>query len=299
MKRISIIVPFYNVEPYIEKCIHSLFIQDVPQEEYEVICVDDCSTDGSRAIVEKLQDTYPTLQLLCHTENKRQGGARNTGLKFARGEYVWFVDSDDYVLPNVLHTIITEAERNKLDILQFNTEKTLPPYTSIMNGVEYALLNTDWSSRLPLMWRTVFSRSFLLNNNLSFVEYVQFEDTDFALRSYLVARKVQFINYPAYIYCIHSDSTVHRTNSPTKIYEQILLLCRTSKIIDQTSDIRYDTLLKRYLHNELSILGKQISRLTFKDRLLYAKIAHAISLRRLRKYTSARNLLRLRFGLCV
>lgn len=298
MIRISIIVPFYNVEAYIEKCIRSLYIQDIPQDEYEVICIDDCSPDGSRAIITRLQNDYPTLQLICHSVNKRQGGARNTGIQHARGKYVWFVDSDDYVLPNVLSTILREAEENELEILQFKKNATIPN-TIIMSGVEYALLDSNWSDRLPLMWQTIFLRSFLINESLSFVENVQFEDTDFALRAYLVARRVKFLNYPAYIYCIHSDSTVHRTNSPTKIYEQVLLLWRTSKIIDQTSDIRYEALLKQYLHNELSTLGKQISSLTFKDRLLYAKKAHSISLHCFRNYTSAKNILRLKYGLCL
>ena len=100
MIRLSFIVPFYNVEPYIEECVRSLYAQDIPQEEYEVICVDDCSPDGSRAIVERLQKEYPTLRLLIHTENKRQGGARNTGMRESNGKYVWFVDADDYIQPN-------------------------------------------------------------------------------------------------------------------------------------------------------------------------------------------------------
>ena len=83
--RLSFIVPFYNVEPYIEECIRSLYAQDISWEEYEVICVDDCSPDGSRAIVERLQKEYPTLKLLTTPENLRQGGARNMGLDIAQG----------------------------------------------------------------------------------------------------------------------------------------------------------------------------------------------------------------------
>ena len=88
MIRLSFIVPVYGVEKYIEECIRSLYNQDIPQSEYEVICVDDCSPDGSRAIVERLQTEYPTLHLICHAENKRQGGARNTGLREAKGQYI-------------------------------------------------------------------------------------------------------------------------------------------------------------------------------------------------------------------
>ena len=100
MLRLSFIVPFYNVELYIEECIHSLYAQDIPWEEYEVICVDDCSPDGSRAIVERLQSEYPTLKLLTTPENLRQGGARNIALNVAQGKYICFVDSDDYLDSN-------------------------------------------------------------------------------------------------------------------------------------------------------------------------------------------------------
>lgn len=300
MMFISIIVPFYNVEPYIEKCIRSLYNQDIPHDEYEVICIDDSSPDGSRAIVEDLQKEYSTLRLICHSENKRQGGARNTGLKSAKGKYVWFVDSDDYVLPNVLSTIVQTAEKDELDVLQFTANTTtLPENAGVMSGVEYALMDDDWSSRLPLMWRTVFLRSFLQKNDLSFVEYVQFEDTDFALRAYLAANRVRCVNYPAYVYCVHPESTVHRANSPIKIFEQVLLLNRTSKILEQSMDARYEDLLKRYVKSELSILGMQVNQLSFKDRLIYTKMVNALSLRWFCKYTSTRNALRLKYGLCL
>ena len=77
MLRLSIIVPFYNVEQYIEQCIRSLYNQDIPREEYEVICVDDCSRDKSSFIIKRLQKEYKTLQLIQLQQNIKQGGARN------------------------------------------------------------------------------------------------------------------------------------------------------------------------------------------------------------------------------
>ena len=118
MLRLSFIVPVFGVEKYIEECIRSLYHQDIPKEEYEVICVDDCSPDNSAVIIERLQSEYPTLKLLRHTENKRQGGARNTGLREAQGRYVWFIDSDDYIQPNCLKALLNQAESEQLDVLQ-------------------------------------------------------------------------------------------------------------------------------------------------------------------------------------
>ena len=119
MIKLSFIVPFYNVEPYIEECIRSLYDQDIPMEEYEVILIDDCSPDGSRAVVERIQQEYPTLRLLTTPENIRQGGARNLGLKYAQGKYIWFVDSDDTIEHNCLSRLLNTAERYDLDMLVF------------------------------------------------------------------------------------------------------------------------------------------------------------------------------------
>ena len=141
MLRLSFIVPFYNVEPYIEECIRSLYNQDIPQEEYEVICVDDCSPDGSRAIVERLQKEYPTLKLLIHTENKRQGGARNTGMKVAQGIYIWFMDSDDYIKPNCLKDLLERAERE--------ARKNIPPSVlrDAIANVSFRLLDENGNEK--------------------------------------------------------------------------------------------------------------------------------------------------------
>ena len=133
MLRFSFIVPFYNVELYIEECIRSLYNQDIPWDEYEVICIDDCSPDGSRKIVEKLQTEYPTLKLLTTPENLRQGGARNMGLDIARGKYIWFVDSDDYIKPNCLKRLLKQAEAEDLDILDFDFDSDFSKQAFIKN----------------------------------------------------------------------------------------------------------------------------------------------------------------------
>ena len=86
MLKLSFILPCYNVAPYIGRCIESIEHQDIPQSEYEVICVDDCSTDDTVQKIKEYQAKYPNIQLICHTENKTAGGARNTGMDAAKGE---------------------------------------------------------------------------------------------------------------------------------------------------------------------------------------------------------------------
>ena len=97
MIRLSIIIPFYNVEQYIALCLDSVYHQDIPEEEYEVICVDDCSPDSSIAIVEEYAKKHTNLVVVRNQYNRKLGGARNAGMEVATGRYVWFVDSDDFV----------------------------------------------------------------------------------------------------------------------------------------------------------------------------------------------------------
>ena len=102
MKRLSIIIPFYNVEQYITQCLDSVYAQDIPEEEYEVICVDDCSPDNSIAIVEEYAKQHSNLIIVRNKYNRKLGGARNAGMEVATGQYVWYVDSDDYISENCL-----------------------------------------------------------------------------------------------------------------------------------------------------------------------------------------------------
>lgn len=102
------------------RCIESIEHQDIPQTEYEVICVDDCSKDNTVEVIKEYQKQYPNIRLICHTENKTAGGARNTGMDAAQGVYFWFVDPDDSIQPNVIGALLSKAEKMNLDILIFN-----------------------------------------------------------------------------------------------------------------------------------------------------------------------------------
>lgn len=96
MIRLSIIIPFYNVEKYIAQCLDGVFSQDIPDEEYEVKCMNDGSPDGSRDIVCSYLPHHPNLRLIDHPRNMKLGAARNTGRKVARGNYIWHVGLERY-----------------------------------------------------------------------------------------------------------------------------------------------------------------------------------------------------------
>ena len=116
MKKISLIVPVYNVEDFVARCLNSLLEQNMSYEDYEIIIVNDGSTDSSLEIIQPYLEKYPNCKLI----DKPNGGlssARNAGLNVALGEYIWFVDSDDFIMPNLLDDLYKECSSNDLDVL--------------------------------------------------------------------------------------------------------------------------------------------------------------------------------------
>ena len=270
MIRLSFIVPFYGVEKYIEECIRSLYDQDIPQEEYEVICVDDCSPDGSRAIVERLQKEYPTLRLLEHTENKRQGGARNTGLDAAEGRYIWYVDSDDYIKPNCLKGLLEQAEEENLDILHMYFNRVAERQMKMIDygactGSQYvfdAPIAETPAQRCCVVWRSIIKRDLLIQNNIRFAEHVQFEDDDYAYLMFAYAERVHLVPKAEYISRYREDSTM---NSPYSLMKARYYAAQLARFITieprlKAKDMRWKNLIQdiiRWTCNDILLKGLQ------------------------------------------
>lgn len=277
---LSIIVPFYNVEKYIERCIHSLYKQDIPYDEYEVICVDDCSLDGSRAIVERLQGKYDTLKLLTSPENLRQGGARNIGLSAAHGTYVWFVDSDDCIVPNTLSYLLKVAVSNDLDVLQFNYSSTVSTEESlceevfhIVSGEEYLFDNVNrltWVDKIVGPWRQMYRRDFLQQYKLKFIEYAQFEDTDYVLRSFVLARRVASTKVVAYVYCANEYSTT-AMGSSVKLAWQVNQFARCADLLHSICSIEGREMVKSMCANSVTAIRVRIKNLSVVRKIDYIK----------------------------
>ena len=118
--RVSVIVPFYNAEPYLKRCIDILLKQDF-NKPFEIIMVDDASTDNSQNIV-KMEDS-PLIKLHSLPSNTGPSAARNTGLKIAKGEYVFFLDADDTISTSTLKTLYSHAKENDYDLVFNDTER--------------------------------------------------------------------------------------------------------------------------------------------------------------------------------
>ena len=114
MIKVSVIVPVYNVDLYLVECLDSIINQTL--KEIEIICVDDCSTDNSYMILEEYSKKDSRIKLIKHKENRGLGPARNTGIENATGEYISFIDSDDYVSLDFLENLYSTAKKFDLDI---------------------------------------------------------------------------------------------------------------------------------------------------------------------------------------
>ncbi|WP_298540317.1 glycosyltransferase [uncultured Aquimarina sp.] len=201
--KLSIIVPVYNVELFLEKCIQSVFDQDIPHETYEIVAVNDGSTDNSPAILEKLQKTISNLKII-HQDNKGLSGARNSGFDFATGDYLLCVDSDDYILPNSLHKLISLAEEHQLDLLEFGAQgvdedkNVIYSLAKSSNGKVFT--GEQYLTEIRYMGSAcnkLYNRNFLNTHKLRFMEGVYIEDIEFNTRVVFKANKVLATDYIA------------------------------------------------------------------------------------------------------
>lgn len=188
---VSIIVPVYNVEAYLKKCISSLVDQDLPKDDYEIIAVNDGSTDNSLIILENLKKEYSDILInIVSQENKGLSEARNTGLKSANGLYIIFVDSDDILLPNTLREVINLCKENNLDVLEFGasgvTDSGSVTFTAKTNSNNKVLSGEDYIATISYLGSAcnkVYNLNFLNKNKLRFMPNVFIEDIEFNTRA--------------------------------------------------------------------------------------------------------------------
>lgn len=264
-KRLSIIIPFYNVEQYIAQCLDSVYHQDIPEEEYEVICVDDCSPDNSISIVEEYAKKHTNLVIVRNQYNRKLGGARNAGMKVATGNYIWFIDSDDFIKKSSIGKLLSIAESDKLDVLHFQYENYpdfwTPPRnpfdTSVMIGTEM-FFSTDyiWYHDLVTAWRKIYKRQFLLENNIAFAEHIMFEDNDYAIEVFANAKRVKHITDIVYSYRYNPES-ITRVKYTSEHIGYWLNLCHRlrvmrDKFIQNKYDVRFVELIDGFIRNNIN-----------------------------------------------
>lgn len=249
---ISIILPCFNVEKYVSTCLDSLYSQNIEEKEYEIICVNDDSPDKTRDIIVEYQRKHTNIFLLEHKKNKKQGAARNTGLKHAKGKYVWFIDPDDFIKTNVVPGLINHMERENLEILQFDANfvdetgletNNIHNYNLNINsecitGHEYIDINIPFWEKPVECWRKIFNRDFLLSNQIFFPEVCFTEDDFHSLHSLLKVNRMKLISDRPIFYRIRENSTM--TSEATswrnarRTSDQVYLSILSLNTIDQS-----------------------------------------------------------------
>lgn len=205
---LSFIVPVYNAESYLPECLDSLLNQNIPHEDYEIICVNDGSKDGSLAVLEDYQRRYSNIRILSK-ENGGVAAARNTGMAAAKGEYIWFVDSDDFLKENVLGRLQKTAEENTCDrviIGCYIFDDALTEDEKQLSQEGKLPLNGPWYDSIVV--RSLFRRRFLQDHNLTFryPDITHGEDGLFMYEYVAEAPVSVEIEEAIYFYRIHSGS---------------------------------------------------------------------------------------------
>lgn len=221
--KLSIIVPIYNVEAYLSNCLDSLLEQDISHNDYEIICVNDCSPDNSRSIVLDYQKKFSNIILIDHKENKKLSAARNTGFDKAKGDFIWFVDSDDMIQPNCLADILLKSQDAEVLLFNFNKcdvenkiieEAAVFRNCTIQTGIE--LVNDTFGSsfvyHIGFVWRMIFSAKYLRAIHAKFPEGVFWEDTVYMPRTIILAERVASLANSYYIYRTNAASITQVTN---------------------------------------------------------------------------------------
>ena len=229
--KMSIIVPVYNVEKYLKDCLDSLINQNF--DEYEIICVDDCSTDGSIDILNEYMTHFDNIRIVKNNKNGGLSFARNEGMKYAKGKYILFVDSDDWLKENSLERLYSVGENLGLDILYFNKEifyeadyrgkedwigQESIEYGKVMSGQDFFCICAEQDIYNSInAYLQFFKRDFIISNQIEFYNGILHEDYLFFLRAAMCANKVAKIPDALYLYRKRNGAITEKVDVNRKI----------------------------------------------------------------------------------
>ena len=269
--KVSVIIPVYNTEKYLRQCLDSVIHQSL--REIEIICVDDGSTDSSARILEKYRAEDARIKMI-HQGNAGLSAARNTGLRAARGEYVYFIDSDDYVETNALEFVYKEAKRDRLDILFFDGESFFDPpelksgfvgadccyrpceFGGVLSGTDmYVKMRAKGVFR-PMVWLQLLRRQYLIEEKLTFREGILHEDILFTTCGTLQAKRVGHRNVQLYHYRRRANSITGSKITFERVYGKYVTLIT---LLQYMSEHDFGTQVNLYMARYLKWLYENIT----------------------------------------
>ncbi len=256
---LSIVVPIYNVEKYLHRCIDSMLHNNV-NDEYEIILVDDGSLDGSSKICDEyaLEHNYITV---FHKENGGLSDARNAGIMRAKGKYIMFIDSDDYVERGAMQKICSEIKSVNCDIYCTNYKKVENGYESvkcyknidkILSGTEFLRYQLKNKSMQAPVWQNIYNLDFLKSNDLFFKKGIYHEDEQWVPRAFLTAKSVKLLDFTYYVYEVREGSIMKQKDFTKHILDLIstvreILDFAKVKVDNELFSLIKDSLVDKYL----------------------------------------------------
>ncbi|WP_304708931.1 glycosyltransferase family 2 protein [uncultured Rikenella sp.] len=216
--KVSVIVPCYNAEQFLTRCLDSLVNQTL--EGIEIICVNDASPDNGIAILRDYEARYPNVVVIDLKENVRQGGARNRGIEIARGEYIGFVDADDWTASDMYEKLYIRAKETGADVIACgydtidSTGKQLCQDHPVNLGIGGPVTQSDLIIQSGSIWGKLIAKELLIQSGLRFPEQIFYEDNYFNAILGTLIQHYEVIPEPLYHYYVNTNSTTHKRNSP-------------------------------------------------------------------------------------
>lgn len=266
--KISIIVPIYNTEDYLRECIDSLINQTL--KDIEIILIDDGSTDSSGKICDEYAKKNKNMTVI-HQSNAGQSVARNNGVKIAKGEYIQYVDSDDYIVPDACATLYSAAKSCDADIVRgdlFNNHKGMENSCEIefenepISAAEYMVLSMDNNMYDIVTWLDIVKREVLNKYNISFMEGVFYEDHEYMMK--LLANtniNLLKIHFPFYYYRPNrkgSTTNVHKLKKGSDMLKVI------NKMMWLSKNVNIDMKYKKYMESIVAMAVYHLSQIWVK-----------------------------------
>ncbi|MBQ0145005.1 MAG: glycosyltransferase [Bacteroidales bacterium] len=288
MKRISLVIPMYNVEKFLGRCLDSCLEQDIPADDYEIIAVDDESPDNSRKIAEEYASRHSCIKVI-RQKHAGLSAARNLGLRTAEGSYVWFIDSDDWIERDSLGAILHLCESQGLDILRICGENVHEDRSERRFSIGDTSVRPGWTmiddSKLQLCAPfSIYRRTFLIYNNLKFIRGIYHEDAEFTPRAYYHAGKVGALDQVLY-FVQQNEGSITRSYNPQRSldYLEVVIpsLSEFSKTVQEDCKPGFDNLISSNFSNALkNSLGLDKADRTALDACAYERRKYLKHLRR-------------------
>lgn len=257
MPKVSVIIPVFNVEDYLAECLDSVINQTF--QDIEIICIDDASTDASRSILNEYSNKDPRITIYQNKMNLGQAATRNIGIEKAIGDYILFVDADDYIDEGLLSVATENMEY--VNIVCFDYIKK----DEIWNGFDshnfcresgihvahrFFIDTVNENSIIYSPWSKLYRRDFLTRENIRFIDGLLYEDIVFHFHCMMKAQKICCITNKLYIYRVRNNSTMTKRLDRKNIMDYFYIICYLSQYyLSHSFDTELEKAIEKYIHN--------------------------------------------------